>query len=50
MPMQVQQAQLRSEVNNVFGYINYMTSEVEKNLRSEHKGRTYEAVAIAGTI
>ena len=45
-----QKAQLRSEVNNVFDYINYMKTQTEKRLRAELKGRVYEAVAIAENI
>ena len=45
-----QRALLKSEVNTVVEYINYMKSQVEDNLKSELRGRVYGAVAIAENI
>ncbi|RJP74686.1 MAG: PAS domain S-box protein [Desulfobacteraceae bacterium] len=45
-----EKAKLRSEVNNVVDYINYMKSQTNSRLESELKGRIYEAVAIAEHI
>ncbi len=45
-----QKGMLKSEVNNVVEYINYMKSQIEINLKSELRGRVYEAVAIAENI
>ncbi len=45
-----QKAMLRSEVNNVVNYIDYMKTQTEKRLKSELQGRVYEAIGIATNI
>jgi len=45
-----QKGLLKSEVNTVVEYINYVKSQVETSLKSELQGRVYEAVAIGENI
>ncbi len=45
-----EKAKLRSEVNNVVDYVNYMKSRTKSRLESELKERVYEAVLIAENI
>ena len=45
-----QKAMLRSEVNNVVDYIEYMKAQTERRLKSELQGRVYEAIDIATNI
>ncbi len=41
---------LRNEVNHVVKHVNYMKSQTEKKLKSELRGRVYDAIAIAENI
>ncbi len=45
-----QKAMLRSEVNNVVNYVEYMKAQTERKLKSELKGRVNEAIDIARNI
>ena len=45
-----QKAMLRSQVDNVVDYVEYMKAQTETRLKSELKGRVYEAIDIATNI
>ena len=45
-----QKAMLRSEVNNVVDYVEYMKAQTQKRLESELQGRVCEAIDIATNI